>query len=84
MTVVFVAESLPSFGPLLVLVGSSTLTLTALIFPCLFYLYLTVADEIAEENGKKNPDKIPSFTELDFFFCFKNFFPTYYVNFFTS
>ncbi|KAL3984839.1 Transmembrane amino acid transporter family protein [Acanthocheilonema viteae] len=64
MAVVFVGESLPSFGPLLGLVGSSTLTLTSLIFPCLFYLYLTVGDEIAEEKGKKKPDEIPSFTEV--------------------
>uniref|UniRef100_A0A0R3RKB9 Aa_trans domain-containing protein n=1 Tax=Elaeophora elaphi TaxID=1147741 RepID=A0A0R3RKB9_9BILA len=64
LTVVFVAESLPSFGPLLGLVGSSTLTLTALIFPCLFYLYLTVGDEIAEKQGKKKPAEIPSFVEL--------------------
>ncbi|EJW79646.1 hypothetical protein WUBG_09445, partial [Wuchereria bancrofti] len=60
LTVVFVAESVPSFGPVLGLVGSSTLTLTALVFPCLFYLYLTVGDEIAEEKGKKKPDEIPS------------------------
>ncbi|CAG9540294.1 unnamed protein product [Cercopithifilaria johnstoni] len=64
LTVVFAAESLPSFGPLLGLVGSSTLTLTSLIFPCLFYLYLTVGDEIAEEKGKKKIDEIPPFTQV--------------------
>ncbi|VDM22052.1 unnamed protein product [Wuchereria bancrofti] len=64
LTVVFVAESVPSFGPVLGLVGSSTLTLTALVFPCLFYLYLTVGDEIAEEKGKKKPDEIPSLAEV--------------------
>ncbi|KAM3717566.1 Amino acid transporter AVT1J [Dirofilaria immitis] len=64
MSVVFVAESLPSFGPLLGLVGSSTLTLTSLIFPCMFYLYLTVGDQIAEEKGMKKPDEIPSFVQV--------------------
>uniref|UniRef100_A0A915Q0H5 Amino acid transporter transmembrane domain-containing protein n=1 Tax=Setaria digitata TaxID=48799 RepID=A0A915Q0H5_9BILA len=67
LTVVFVAESLPTFGPLLGLVGSSTLTLTSLVFPCLFYLYLTVGDEMADEKGKKRPDEIPTVAELDFF-----------------
>lgn len=64
LAVAFVAESVPSFGPVLGLVGSSTITLTSLIFPCLFYLYLTVGDQIAEEKGKKKIDEIPSFTEL--------------------
>lgn len=61
--VIFVAESLPTFGPLLDLVGGSTLTLTSLVFPCFFYLYLIVGDEIAEEKGLKRIEKPPSFAE---------------------
>jgi vesicular inhibitory amino acid transporter len=39
--VVLVAETVPNFGVLLDLVGGSTITLMALIFPVLFNLYLT-------------------------------------------
>lgn len=67
LAVVFVAESLPTFGPLLDLVGASTLTLTSLVFPCFFYLYLTVADDMAQEKGeKKGEDAVPTFVELAF------------------
>lgn len=38
--VVLVAETVPNFGVLLDLVGGSTITLMALIFPVLFNLYL--------------------------------------------
>ena len=41
--VAFVAESVPNFGPLLDLVGGSTITLTSVVLPCLFYLYLNAA-----------------------------------------
>lgn len=65
LAVVFVAESLPTFGPLLDLVGASTLTLTSLVFPCFFYLYLTVADDMAQEKGeKKGEDAIPTFVDV--------------------
>ncbi|KHN87090.1 Lysine histidine transporter 1 [Toxocara canis] len=63
--VIFVAESLPTFGPLLDLVGGSTLTLTALVFPCFFYLYLSVAEE--KTNEKDNDmfdDNPPTFMEV--------------------
>uniref|UniRef100_A0A915CPU7 Amino acid transporter transmembrane domain-containing protein n=1 Tax=Ditylenchus dipsaci TaxID=166011 RepID=A0A915CPU7_9BILA len=55
LAIVFVAESLPTFGPLLDFVGGSTLTLTSLIFPCLFYLYLTVGEQKAKENVREAP-----------------------------
>lgn len=75
LAVVAVAETVPSFGPVLGLVGSSTLTLTSLVFPCIFYLYLTVGDQIAEEKNKKIPE-IPSVAEFVekkiFFKIFKN------------
>uniref|UniRef100_F1L368 Vacuolar amino acid transporter 4 n=1 Tax=Ascaris suum TaxID=6253 RepID=F1L368_ASCSU len=51
VAVVFTAESLPTFGPLLDLVGGSTLTLTSLVFPCFFYLYLSAAEEKTLEKG---------------------------------
>lgn len=51
--VILIAETLPVFGPLMDLIGGSTLTLTSLVFPCLFYLYLSAADEKAREMGKK-------------------------------
>jgi len=45
LAVVFVAESVPTFGPLLQLIGGSTLTLTSICFPSLFYLYLSAMKE---------------------------------------
>uniref|UniRef100_A0A914ZJV6 Amino acid transporter transmembrane domain-containing protein n=1 Tax=Parascaris univalens TaxID=6257 RepID=A0A914ZJV6_PARUN len=51
VAVVFTAESLPTFGPLLDLVGGSTLTLTSLVFPCFFYLYLSAAEEKTLRKG---------------------------------
>lgn len=51
MAVVFAAETLPTFGPLLELVGGSTLTLTSLIFPCVFYLFLTVGEQKTKNNA---------------------------------
>uniref|UniRef100_A0A8R1DRT2 Aa_trans domain-containing protein n=1 Tax=Caenorhabditis japonica TaxID=281687 RepID=A0A8R1DRT2_CAEJA len=51
IAVVFVAESVPTFGPLLDLVGGSTLTLTSVILPCLFYLYLAAYKKKEEVTG---------------------------------
>ncbi|VDK28925.1 unnamed protein product [Gongylonema pulchrum] len=65
LAIVFVAESLPTFGPLLDLVGGSTLTLTSLVFPCFFYMYLTVADDMAQEKGEKNNSNVmPTFIDV--------------------
>src|SRR4051812_19841844 len=44
LAAVFVAESIPSFGPLLDLMGGSSLSLLNLVFPCLFYLSLLLVD----------------------------------------
>lgn len=52
VAVVFVAESVPTFGPLLDLVGGSTLTLTSVIMPCLFYIYLNAYKRKEEITGK--------------------------------
>lgn len=43
--IVLVAETFPTFGPLLDLFGGSTMTLTSLVFPCLFFLCLTQIDK---------------------------------------
>lgn len=51
LCVVFVAETVPNFGPLLDLFGGSTMTLTGLVFPCLFFLRLN-AGAAEENNGK--------------------------------
>ncbi|EYC29944.1 hypothetical protein Y032_0005g2352 [Ancylostoma ceylanicum] len=54
IAVVFVAETIPNFGPLLDLFGGSTLTLTSVILPCLFYLYLNARQTKEREEGKKD------------------------------
>ncbi|KAI1723646.1 transmembrane amino acid transporter protein domain-containing protein [Ditylenchus destructor] len=43
--IVLVAETFPTFGPLLDLFGGSTMTLTSLVFPCLFFLCLSQIDK---------------------------------------
>ncbi|KAI6170622.1 Amino acid transporter, transmembrane family-containing protein [Aphelenchoides bicaudatus] len=43
--VIFVAESVPNFGPVLNLMGASTVTLTCVIFPSVFYLFLKAREE---------------------------------------
>ncbi|CAD5224650.1 unnamed protein product [Bursaphelenchus okinawaensis] len=53
---VFVAESVPNFGPLLDLVGGSTLTLSSILLPCIFYTFLKTAEE---EHAKQNDPKAP-------------------------
>ena len=51
IAVVFVAESVPTFGPLLDLMGGSTLTLTSVVLPALFYIYLVAGDKKAAEKS---------------------------------
>ncbi|GMT26157.1 hypothetical protein PFISCL1PPCAC_17454 [Pristionchus fissidentatus] len=51
-TATFVAESVPSFGPLLDLVGGSTLTLSAIIFPSIFFFLLNARHEKMLETGE--------------------------------
>lgn len=38
--VLFVAQSIPNFGPILSFIGGSTVSLTSFILPCLFYFML--------------------------------------------
>ncbi|KAK6753934.1 hypothetical protein RB195_013118 [Necator americanus] len=54
VAVVFVAESIPNFGPLLDLFGGSTLTLTSVILPCLFFLFLNARQMRENDTGKKD------------------------------
>ncbi|KAI1717414.1 transmembrane amino acid transporter protein domain-containing protein [Ditylenchus destructor] len=49
VAVVFMGLSLPSFGHVLDFIGSSTVTLTSVVFPCLFYLYLAAAEKKAND-----------------------------------
>jgi hypothetical protein len=53
LAVVAVAETVPTFGPLLQLIGGSTLTLTSICFPCLFYLYLSAIDDSEKPNTQQ-------------------------------
>ncbi|KAF8354128.1 hypothetical protein PRIPAC_95751 [Pristionchus pacificus] len=51
VVVVFVAESVPSFGPLLDLVGGSTLTLSSIVFPCIFFCFINARKKKMLEHG---------------------------------
>lgn len=50
IAVIFVAESVPSFGPVLDLMGASTVTLTCVIFPPIFYLFLSTREKKALQS----------------------------------
>ncbi|KAH7724128.1 Protein Y32F6A.4 [Aphelenchoides avenae] len=65
VAIVFVAESVPTFGPLLDLMGGSTVTLTSLIFPVIFYIYLRAGETRREEKGGDPFDlSPPTFSEM--------------------
>jgi hypothetical protein len=49
--VVFVGESVPNFGPVLDLIGASTLTVICMIFPAVFYLWLIARHRKLEQTG---------------------------------
>lgn len=59
IAVVFVAEAVPNFGPVLNLMGATTMTLMFLIFPCIFYLFLT--SSIRESKLTKQPPQLVGF-----------------------
>ncbi|KAI6212459.1 Aa-trans domain-containing protein [Aphelenchoides besseyi] len=52
VAVIFTAESVPSFGPVLNLIGGSTVTLTCVIFPPVFYLFLVARERKSLQTGK--------------------------------
>ncbi|KAI6186022.1 Amino acid transporter, transmembrane family-containing protein [Aphelenchoides besseyi] len=52
VAVIFTAESVPSFGPVLNLIGGSTVTLTCVIFPPVFYLFLVARERRSLQTGR--------------------------------
>jgi hypothetical protein len=61
--VVFVAETVPNFGVLLDLVGGSTITLMALVFPVIFNLYLVTAKKKHGDSVAAQDEKPPTIIE---------------------
>lgn len=72
IAVVFVAESVPTFGPMLDLVGGSGITLASTIFPALFYLYLLAAQK-KNEDGNCSSEETANLKEYNFFCKFLKF-----------
>uniref|UniRef100_A0A914Y3J8 Amino acid transporter transmembrane domain-containing protein n=1 Tax=Panagrolaimus superbus TaxID=310955 RepID=A0A914Y3J8_9BILA len=64
--VVFIAESVPKFGPVLELVGGSTLTLTSLIFPTVFYIKLSALSKRNQKEQQKIEGEILKCEEMAF------------------
>ncbi|KAK5971061.1 Amino acid transporter domain containing protein [Trichostrongylus colubriformis] len=62
LAVVFVGESVPNFGPILDLIGGSTMTLASVILPSLFYVHLLARQKKVEESGKS--DAPPSLKDV--------------------
>lgn len=54
VSLVFVAESIPNFGPLIDFVGGALQSFNCVILPCLFYLFLNAAEKNHRKNGKKD------------------------------
>uniref|UniRef100_A0A914EMU9 Amino acid transporter transmembrane domain-containing protein n=1 Tax=Acrobeloides nanus TaxID=290746 RepID=A0A914EMU9_9BILA len=67
LAVVFVAESIPTFGPVLDLVGGSSQTFTAIVFPVLFYVFIWAKAKVKEEYraiNKTEWDGIPTIKQV--------------------
>ncbi|CAD5228371.1 unnamed protein product [Bursaphelenchus xylophilus] len=58
MIVVFAALSVPQFGALMDLCGSTGNMLTALVFPCLFYLRLKAGEDPEAKSGFVDSDQL--------------------------
>uniref|UniRef100_A0A914ENY2 Amino acid transporter transmembrane domain-containing protein n=1 Tax=Acrobeloides nanus TaxID=290746 RepID=A0A914ENY2_9BILA len=52
--IVFMAESVPNFGPILNLIGGTTVALTSAIMPCLFSLFLQARDKMDGKDSERN------------------------------
>uniref|UniRef100_A0A915DXA8 Amino acid transporter transmembrane domain-containing protein n=1 Tax=Ditylenchus dipsaci TaxID=166011 RepID=A0A915DXA8_9BILA len=66
--VVLMALTLPSFGHVLDLIGGSTVALTSVIFPCLFYLFLAAEEQPVSFFEMINlTDKIFSLCQIKMF-----------------
>ncbi|WKY10280.1 hypothetical protein Q1695_002546 [Nippostrongylus brasiliensis] len=61
--VVFAGESIPNFGPLLDLVGGSAQTLSSVILPALFYLFLVSGQRMKEKLGR-HPSSSPTLSDV--------------------
>ncbi|CAD5217338.1 unnamed protein product [Bursaphelenchus xylophilus] len=59
--IVFMAETVPNFGPVLNLMGASTVTLTCVIFPSIFYLFIKANEKKSAETGR---EELCSFREM--------------------
>uniref|UniRef100_A0A1I8A1A1 Aa_trans domain-containing protein n=1 Tax=Steinernema glaseri TaxID=37863 RepID=A0A1I8A1A1_9BILA len=65
IAVLFSALSVPTFGPILNLIGGSAVALTSAIMPCLFNLYLKALDNREKDMpGAMNVSTIPSVKEV--------------------
>lgn len=51
LAAIFIAESVPSVGPMMNIVGSTGITIASTIFPALFYLYLSAAEMKQAESA---------------------------------
>lgn len=49
LAVIFTATSIPDFEPVMGIIGGSTVALTSLVFPPLFYLYLSSNEQKTNE-----------------------------------
>ncbi|KAI1723659.1 transmembrane amino acid transporter protein domain-containing protein [Ditylenchus destructor] len=63
LAVVFTAATIPNFGSVLNLIGSSTTTCTSAVFPCVFYLYISAADKRSQESEDPKNQTPISFVE---------------------
>lgn len=60
--IVFVAETVPSFGPVLDFFGGSSVALSSVVFPCLFYLFLAAGERKAKEKEHLGSEEPLSFS----------------------
>lgn len=51
-TIVFAALTVPTFGPILNLMGGTTVALTSAVFPCLFHLCLNANEDASRHEFK--------------------------------
>nr|CAD2177553.1 unnamed protein product [Meloidogyne enterolobii] len=56
LAVVFIALTVPSFGPILNLMGGTCVSLISAVMPCLFYLYLHASEDKSNPKSKLEKD----------------------------
>uniref|UniRef100_A0A914HP62 Amino acid transporter transmembrane domain-containing protein n=1 Tax=Globodera rostochiensis TaxID=31243 RepID=A0A914HP62_GLORO len=62
--IVLTAETVPSFGPVLDFFGGSTVALTSVVFPSLFYLYLAAGELKSKEPAHLGNNEPTTFKEM--------------------